>query len=70
MKVRVRRAPDLPVVTRILRSGYEKNFPPEEKEFILDISELPHVLHDGNMEFLQYIDEADDDVREIIVKQP
>jgi len=68
MKVRVRRAPDLPVVTHISRAGYSKDFPVEEKEFILDMEELPHVLHDGNMEFVQYIDEPGDD--NIVVKQP
>lgn len=71
MKVRVRRAKDLPVVTRISTTGYEREFPPEEQEFVLDMNELPYVLHDGNMEFVQYIDEEGDEKDEkLVIKQP
>lgn len=61
MKVKVRRAKDLPVVTRIMVPGLEREFPEDEQEFTLDVNELPFVLHDGNMEFVAYIEEEGDD---------
>ena len=69
MQAKVKRAKDLPVITRISTVGYDREFPSEQQEFVLDVSELAIVLHDGNMEFIEYID-SPDDVKEIIVKQP
>jgi hypothetical protein len=40
MQVRVKRAKDLPVITKITTSGYDKEFPAEQQEFILDQDEL------------------------------
>jgi hypothetical protein len=55
-KVKVRRAKDLPVITRIANSAYAREFPAEEQEFILEENELAFVLHDGNMEFVERIE--------------
>ena len=57
MQVKVKRAKDLPAVTHISTVGYTRAFPSDQQEFILDSSELAIVLHDGNMEFVEYIDE-------------
>lgn len=72
-QIKVRRAKDLPRVTRIATSAYTREFPENEDEFIITEQELPYIMHDGNMEFVERIEDAEPPAETPItkdIKQP